>query len=262
MSDDTLSPTKSCYKCRVTYPATPEYFHRDKRQLQHGKYKDGLTTICKTCRKSYSDTCKHCGVFFRTSPQIKRFDFCSYECRVLHRLGGVGSRHGRLTVLGFDTARRTKDGGRFVQCQCDCGTACTVEADNVASGGVRSCGCMRQEMYEQFKRGGSHTHGWKGGRRYLRHGYVVLHNPAHPNAMSDGYVLEHVSVMSAFLGRPMRDGESIHHKNGIRDDNRIDNLELWTQGQPYGQRAEDVLAWCKAYIAQYEADVEKLKTLS
>jgi hypothetical protein len=116
-------------------------------------------------------------------------------------------------------------------------------------------------MYDQFKQGGEHTRGWKGGRRAMQNGYIVLHRPDHPNVMSDGYVLEHVVVMSAFLERPLQKGETVHHRNGRRDDNRIENLELWTKAQPAGQRAEDVLAWCKAYITQYEADVAKLRTI-
>ena len=58
--------------------------------------------------------------------------------------------------------------------------------------------------------------------------------------------------MSQMLGRPLKAGENVHHKNGLRADNRPENLELWTTQQPAGQRVEDILAWCKAYIAEYE----------
>ena len=57
--------------------------------------------------------------------------------------------------------------------------------------------------------------------------------------------------MERMLGRPLLDHENVHHKNGNRQDNRPDNLELWSKVQPAGQRVEDKLAWAREIIALY-----------
>jgi hypothetical protein len=64
--------------------------------------------------------------------------------------------------------------------------------------------------------------------------------------------LEHSVMMEEKLGRPLLKTEQVHHINGIRSDNRIENLELWTTSQPSGQRVEDKIKWCKEFISQYD----------
>lgn len=76
---------------------------------------------------------------------------------------------------------------------------------------------------------------------------VVCHG--HPNAMGKkGRILEHVMIMSNYLGRPIKKGETIHHLNGIRNDNRIENLELWDSSHPSGQRVEDKIKFYKEFL--------------
>lgn len=91
--------------------------------------------------------------------------------------------------------------------------------------------CSTPEFKEMARKrfSGPNSPIWKGGRTHDA-GYVLLRAIGHPRARKNGhYVFEHTLVMEKHLGRYLHRSEIIHHKNGIRDDNRIENLELMTR---------------------------------
>lgn len=75
---------------------------------------------------------------------------------------------------------------------------------------------------------GENSPRWKGGIRKTKAGYIRIYAPDHFHTTKEGYVMEHRLVMEKHLGRILSRKEIVHHINGKKDDNRIENLELVT----------------------------------
>jgi hypothetical protein len=78
----------------------------------------------------------------------------------------------------------------------------------------------------------------------------------HPRARNK-YVFEHILNMEKKLGRYLTEEEFVHHKNGIKDDNCIQNLELWVTKHPIGCRVSDLVRYAEQILKKYAP--QKLK---
>jgi len=156
----------------------------------------------------------------------------------------TGQRFGRLMVLKkVPKPEGLKNTNAHWLCKCDCGSEPKIiNGKSLRRGITKSCRC-------RMKNGKL----WKNGTKMDSRGYILLRKPEHPNADKSKYVPEHVYVMSEHIGRPLRKGEQIHHRNGIRDDNSIDNLELCTRNTHHsGQKVSDLIDFCEDFLFQYD----------
>lgn len=119
------------------------------------------------------------------------------------------------------------------------GTKFTEEHKANLSASFRSSDACRKKW---AKRAGSGK-GW-----YDKHGYRM-------RSVAGVAIPEHRFVMEKFLGRKLTKHETIHHKNGKRDDNRLENLELWASRHGRGQRMVDVIDWAIEMLHEHGFEI-------
>ena len=208
-------------------------------------------------QRAHQKTCPECKERFLNASQAAKF--CSHSCAAasMHKAKPVTTPETRAAALkNAENARYSRDArGQWWYAVGKAGrrTRAEVRVCAVCGGSflgniyhkpkVPACSrsCAAKVPYERSgPRSGPRGGNWKGGR-LLRSGYVQVWAPDHPSLVgtSRRYVPEHRLVMEEHLGRYLEPHETPHHKNGIRDDNRIENLELWERGQPAGQRAHE-----------------------
>lgn len=188
----------------------------------------------------------------RDATSLRFSNNSSCGCKNNNKLKDLtGQRFGRLVVLSRDIDKERKENrkGASWKCKCDCGKETSASCGSLLSGTTKSCGCYAIEYNKT--RVGELSSVWKGGTTYSQ-GYRLVLNPKHPNANKKGYVREHVLKMSEHIGRPLLEGETVHHKDGNRCNNDIKNLELWSKNHPSGQRVQDLVEYAWAIVNLYD----------
>ncbi|TET66208.1 MAG: hypothetical protein E3J56_14745 [Candidatus Aminicenantes bacterium] len=211
---------KVCSKCHKQKDKT-EFYEQQANQK---------TSICMECQKQDARI-----RYRKKNPTFKR--------RGRQSPNLLNKKYGLLTVIQRVEKNESNKSGWL--CRCECGNKRIVVTCELNRGRAKSCGCLT------YKERPDRTH--TGIKKH--DGYISLYRPKHPNATKDGWIAEHTLIMSKKIARPLKKDEQIHHKNGIKDDNRIGNLELWTIRHPSGQRVEDMVKFCISYLKDYEPNI-------
>lgn len=200
-------------------------------------------SLCRTCRKGVVRGCTVKG------------------CKERHHARGFCRRH--KTNKGLPPQRRVT--GIAPGPNNTCGVErCTrkLRAAGYCGSHYNTALAGKTPVYTGRAPKGSGSVGTNGYRRIVRHG--------HPNASQpSGLIDEHRWIMAESLGRALFEGETVHHKNGVKTDNRLTkghelhcpngppccNLELWSKGQPAGQRVEDKVKWAVELLTVYHPEM-------
>jgi len=144
---------------------------------------------------------------------------------------------------------RKKHRGHYIYLACPwCGDCRWIRTDEYKRKGIFPCAKCRARFVAEMNKGkkrseavrrilgdqkrGDKNPGWKGGRFKVAGGYIETHlyktDPFYRMAHTNGRVKEHRLIMARSLGRPLTEDETVHHINGQVDDNRIENLHLFS----------------------------------
>ena len=103
-----------------------------------------------------------------------------------------------------------------------------------------SAGAKASLKHNSKNQSGEKNPNFKGGF-HDKHGYRIV-------TVNGKQIPEHRLVMEGIIGRKLATLETVHHRNGIRDDNSPSNLELWASRNPRGQRVQDMTKWAIEYL--------------
>lgn len=186
-------------------------------------------------------TCQHCGKPFTMMQSYltayrKKFgrdpQYCSTGCSGdAYRERTEARKKFTCKNCGKEASNDRNPGGRIYEQQQYCDQKCKSEYQAKAA-------------YERFKAGSY-------GRYVKANGYVWISVPSLANNGKKGQVMEHRYVMQNAIGRPLLREETVHHKDGNRQNNRIENLELFSSRHGPGQRVVDKIDFAIEILRLY-----------
>ena len=159
-------------------------------------------------------------------------DIGKSEKKNLKKKVNIGDSYGNLTVINKSMVVKYESGSskQFWECKCNCGNTKTIDSSGLISGRSKSCGCRRN----------------KGGK-ITNKGYKVIYSKEEKK-----YITEHRHLYENHYDIKLLPHQNVHHMNGDRADNRIENLELWDTSQPKGQRVEDKINYYFKLINEFK----------
>lgn len=269
--------TKACERCGRIFAVRPA--KADQRFCCHA-------CLMAARDASLTKTCENCGNQFTVTRQREHAQrFCSKACLSAHEAvhGRPAARAEETTFAckqcggpfsykpAYLTAYRKKFGKDPLYCSKPCSDlGRRADSDEKNKAVCKNCGkefyrtrrpesgtiyreqqlCGKQCKNEWVSKVYREKHGLPQVTKRVKRGYVVLRFPA-ANGKPAHEKLEHRDVMEKVIGRPLHEEETIHHRDGDRQNNVPENLELRAGNHGPGQAVEDIMAWCVEMVRRY-----------
>jgi hypothetical protein len=236
----------SCENCKQPYYCYPSELekgrkycslncrskHRFAKQLS-AKSRTPVNFICRECSNPFTMMQSYLTAYQKKFGQDPLY--CSMNCANIGRRKDSDERNKFVCEnCGKEQhrARKAQSGGRIYREQKYCSYECKVEA-------------QKKKAQQKFESGGYKKHAKK------RDGYVWVTIPELSRNGGAKAILEHRYVMSKHLGRDLLPEETVHHINGIRSENQIENLELFSSRHGPGQRVVDKVQFAIEILTLY-----------
>lgn len=203
-------------------------------------------------------TCEHCHQEFKCTKRVKTRRYCSKRCLAFARHAKRG--HGYKPMTCEACGKTVMLPSFYAKVQKFCSRACYVKRKTKYSRTFNCAYCGQEVIRNEggYGRGTAKFCSVRCRSEFRRKDGSITSQGYRVQSVNGKPVLEHRIIMEKTLGRALRKDENIHHKNGQRLDNSVDNLELWSKAQPSGQRVDEKIAWCIWFLEQYGFQVSKV----
>jgi hypothetical protein len=243
-NDKKLNFEKKCITCGKNGVLCKDQCQKCYQKEANKKHKSKHANLCEECKINVvycSGSCRSCYEKIRKKKKLEKKEKICEKCGKK----GISTKNMCANCYAYRNGVKKPDLNK--KCE-KCGKLGVYHKNRCRS-------CYRARLQRKILSDDIpvQKHAKRGEACITPDGYRIITKKGHPNSRKkDGRILEHTFVMSEFIKRPLIKGETVHHKNGVRDDNRIENLELWSTNHPPGQRVKDKIEWAKEILKQYE----------